>query len=154
MTPITVHFNEVNKTQVVNIKPGYLNHKFIEKVGLEFKKDKYVSNMSSGKATLVTINYKVELVAKAVDEAIDNKDPPNFEVGPARKAVTSVNHSKNKDEILPPSNNVMDEEVNKSTNEEYHFSQSAHLNCSTLKYWFNDNKNTTSTTETIPWGMD
>ena len=74
--------------------------------------------MCSGKATLVTINHKVELVAKAVEEAIDNKDPPNFEVGPARKAVISLNHTKNKDEIPPLSDNDMDEEVNESTNEE------------------------------------
>ena len=79
-----------------------------DKVGLEFKKDKHISNMCSGKATLVTINHKVELAAKAVEEAIDNKDPPIVEVGPARKAVISLNHTKFKDEIPPLSDNDMD----------------------------------------------
>ena len=103
---------------MINIEPRYLNNKFIEKVGLESKKDKHISNMCSGKAILITINHKVEVVAKAVEETIDNKGPPIVEVGPAREAVISQNHTKFKDEIPPLSDNDMDEEVNESTNEE------------------------------------
>ena len=74
--------------------------------------------MCSGKATKVPINHKVGPVAKAVEDAINDKDPITNEVGPARKAVISLNHTKNKDEIPPLSDNDMDEEVNESTNEE------------------------------------
>ena len=60
----------------------------------------------------------MELVAKTVEEAIDNKDPPIVEVGPTRKAGISLNHTKFKDEIPPLSDNDMDEEMKESTNEE------------------------------------
>ena len=40
------------------------------------------------------------------------------------------------------------------SSKEYYFHQSAHLNWSTLKYQIKDNKDETSPTETISWGMD
>ena len=89
-----------------------------DKVGLEFKKDKHISNMCSGKPTEgVPLNHKLGTVAKAVKNAIINKDPLKVEhkVGPAKKAVISLNHTKFKDEIPPLSDNDMDDEVNEST---------------------------------------
>ena len=77
--------------------------------------------MCSGKPTEgVPFNHKLGTVAKVVEDAIINKDPlkVEHEVGPAKKAVISLNHTKNNDEMPLLSDNDMDEEVNESTYEE------------------------------------
>ena len=71
--------------------------------------------MSQGKAL-----YQFEEndpVAKAVENAIDNKDPPVVEAGPASNAVTILNHTKFNDEksLLP--DNVIIKEVKEYTME-------------------------------------
>ena len=117
---------------------------------------------------------------KVVINTIINKDPLKVEhkVGPAKKAVTNLNHTKNNDEIPPLSDYDMDEEVNESTYKEQILGPAKDLikscalsslpsqaketsnkppqpgNSSTLKYQFTNNKDATSSTETVSWGMD